>query len=342
MNRSLTRRILGATAAALVAVATAASLAACGGPSAAADAGSPTSGGTLVPLKVGAPWNGTAGKTPTDTGTFGYAVEKGLAEPILEKYGFTYEGFAAFNNGPPVVQALESGDIQVGLIGDTPAAQAKASGIDVPALSIAKPSSDIWFLGKVGGGVESVADLKGKTVGLQFGSNFDKYGRAVLEKAGILKDVKIVNLLFADALPALQRGDIDAVPLPATTAGIWRLTDDFPVISKASEDDPELLATSVALTSREAADAHPKIAEAVWAVQQAGIDAIQSDHDAYAAWVEQATGAPKAVVLAANTWKFGTERLDPDGLKTVQSTLDYLVDNGTAPRAFDVATWGLQ
>ena len=117
-----------------------------------------------------------------------------------------------------MVQALQTGDVQVGLIGDTPAVQAKASGIDVPALVIDKPSSDIWFLGREGG-VSKIEDLAGKKVGLQFGSNFDKYGRAVLERAGVADKVELVNLLFADALPALQRGDIDAVPLPATTAG---------------------------------------------------------------------------------------------------------------------------
>jgi ABC-type nitrate/sulfonate/bicarbonate transport system substrate-binding protein len=335
---SPSRRLLAAVASAAAVLA----LAACAPSSAATGAGPSASGSGPVPLTVGAPWNGAAGTTPADTGTFGYAVAKGLADPILAKHGFVYEVFAAFNNGPPVVQALQTGDVQIGLIGDTPAVQARASGIDVPALTIAKPSSDIWFLGRVGGDVHSLKDLKGKKVGLQFGSNFDKYGRAVLERAGVLNDVQLVNLLFADALPALQRGDIDAVPLPATTAGIWRLSGDFPILSKASKDDPDLLATGVALTSREFADAHPQIAEAVWEVQKAGADAIQADHDAYAAWVEKTTGAPHQVVLDASTWQYATQRVDPDGLKTVQTTLDFLVENGTAPKAFDVSGWALK
>ncbi|MCB7135647.1 ABC transporter substrate-binding protein [Cellulosimicrobium marinum] len=311
---------------------------ACAAPTA-SGTGAPDDAGGLVPLTVGAPWNGTAGKTPTDTGPFGYAVAEGLADEILAEHGFEYAGFVGFSNGPPVVQALQTGDVQVGLIGDTPAVQARASGIDVPALAVARPTSDIWFLGREGG-VSSLAELEGKTVGLQFGSNFDKYGRAALERAGV-EDVELVNLLFADALPALQRGEVDAVPVPATTAGIWRVQNDFPVLSRASEDDPDLLATSVALTSRETADAHPGLADAVWEVLRAGADAIDADHDAYAAWVEEASGAPAAVVLEANLWRYGTERVDPEGLETVRTTLDFLVSAGTATEEFDVTTWAV-
>ncbi|QXW00505.1 MULTISPECIES: ABC transporter substrate-binding protein [Rhodococcus] len=295
---------------------------------------------SLVPLTVGAPWNGAAGKSPTDTTSFGYAVHEGLAQPILEKYGFEYKGFVGFNNGPPVVQALQTGDVQVGLIGDTPAVQAKASGIDVPALVIDKPASDIWFLGREGG-VSKIEDLAGKKVGLQFGSNFDKYGRAVLERAGVADQVELVNLLFADALPALQRGDIDAVPLPATTAGIWRKQINFPILSKASVDDPDLLATSVALTSRETFAANPELAKAVWEVIQAGDKAIDADHDAYAQFVFDATGSPVDVVKEATLWNFQSEPVDPDGLNTVRSTLDFLVKSGKAPNAFDVTTWAV-
>jgi sulfonate transport system substrate-binding protein len=295
----------------------------------------------LVPLTFGAPWNGTAGKTPADTGPIGYAVSLGLADEILAEHGFEYEGFAAFNNGPPVVQALQSGDVQVGLIGDTPAVQAASSGIDVPALVIAKPTSDIWFIGKEGG-VSSIEELKGKKVALQFGSNFDKYGRAVLERAGILEDVELVNLLFADALPALQRGDVDAVPLPASTAGIWRLKSDFPILSKASEDDPDLLATGTVLTSGDTYKANPEIAAAVWEVYDAGSKAIQEDHDAYAKFVSDTTGSPVDVVLAANLWQYGTTPVDPDGLKTVESTYEFLKAGGTTTGDFDPSTWAVE
>ena len=239
------------------------------------------------------------------------------------------------------MQALQTGDIHLGFIGDTPATQAKGSGLDVPALVVAKPSSDIWFLTKTGG-VATIEELAGKKVGLQFGSNFDKYGRAVLARHGVADSVEYVNLLFADALPALQRGDIDAVPVPATTAGIWRAVNDFPVLSKASEDDPDLLATSVVLTSRATLEANDELAAAVWAVTEAGSAKILQDTDAYAQWLSDATGSPVDIINDAELWSYGTEAIDPDGLATIGTTLDFLVEQGTVPEAFDVAGWVVQ
>lgn len=84
---------------ALLTIALFATTAACSSTSAASDSSSKD----LVPLTVGAPWNGAAGKSPTDTTSFGYAVHEGLAQPILEKYGFEYKAFVGFNNGPPVI-----------------------------------------------------------------------------------------------------------------------------------------------------------------------------------------------------------------------------------------------
>ena len=319
-----------------------AALAACS-PSDATEIASPTgtTDQTLTSLVAGGPWNGAAGKDPVATGSFGYAVATGIAEPILAEHGFEYDSFVGFNNGPPVVQALQTGDIQLGFIGDTPATQAKGSGIDVPALVVAKPSSDIWFLTKTGG-VTSIEELAGKKVGLQFGSNFDKYGRAVLERHGVADSVEYVNLLFADALPALQRGDIDAVPVPATTAGIWRAVNDFPVLSKASEDDPDLLATSVVLTSRATLEANDELAAAVWAVTEAGSAKILADTDTYAQWLSDATGSPVDIINEAELWSYATEPIDPDGLATIGTTLDFLVKQGTVPAPFDVASWAVQ
>lgn len=330
------RRARGHLATALAAAA-ALALAAC---SATADAtgSTPNASGGLTPLVVGAPWNGGPGTTPTETGPFGYAVARGLADKILATHGYVYEKFVGFSNGPPVVEALLSGDVTVGFIGDTPATQARASDRPVTALAIARPSSDIWFLTR-DASITSVAGLAGKKVALQFGSNFDKYGRAVLERAAVLEDVELVNLLFADALPALQRGDVDAVPLPATTAGLWLARNDFHVLSRASVDDPDLLATSVTLTSEATATAQPELADAVWEVYRAGADAIEADHDAYATWVSETTGTPVDVVLQANLWAYGTERVDPQGLATVRTTLEFLTGNGSGAKEFDVDGW---
>jgi sulfonate transport system substrate-binding protein len=326
---------LATTLAALIA------LAACGTSASDTDSASASGSNDLVPLKIGGPWNGASGKTPVLTGPLGYAIHQDLAQPILAKYGFEYDEFVSFSNGPPVAQALQTGDLQVGVIGDTPAVQSRASGLEVSSVAIAKPTADIWFLTKEGG-VKSLDELAGKKVALQFGSNFDKYGRAVLERAGVLDDVELVNLLFADTLPALQRGEVDAVPVPASTAGLWRKTTEFPVISKASVDDPDLLATTVTLVPDALLEKEPDLAKAVWEATKAGQEAIAADHDGYLAFLSESTGAPLDVVKDEQLFAYSDVPADPDGLKAVDLTLKFLLDSGTAKQGFDTKTWTVE
>lgn len=303
-----------------------------------ASAGTGTSSAEPTALRIGFPWNGAPGKSPALTGPLGYAIDKGLAAPIFARYGFDFDAYVPFTNGPPAAQALQSGSVELAVIGDTPAVASRASGLDNRALVVAKPTTDIWLLARVGGPT-TLAGLAGKKVALQFGSNFDKYGRAVLQKAGVLDTVQLVNLLFADALPALQRGEVDAVALPAQTAGIWRATTDFPIITKASVDDPDLLATTVTLASSSFLASHPELATAVWEATKAGSDRILADPDAYAQWESDATGVPLEVVKQANLFHYGTAAIDPDGLATVEQTAQFLVEQGTAKAAPDIATW---
>ncbi|MET9328409.1 ABC transporter substrate-binding protein [Tsukamurella sp. NPDC003166] len=315
---------------------TAALVAGCGS---GADGAAPSSASAgLVELKFGAPWNGTAGKKPASVGAIGFGLKKGVVQPILARHGFKYGDYVSFNNGPPVAQALSAGSLQIGQIGDTPAVQARGSGLKLSALVVDRPTNDIWFLTKIGG-VKSIKELAGKKVALQFGSNFDKYGRAVLERAGVLQQTELVNLLFADALPALQRGDIDAVPVPATTAGIWRQRTPFPILSKASQDNPDLLATSVTLASDSFVAAHPAVRQAVWEAIEAGNKEIAADPDGYARFESEVTGAPEQAIREANLLRFGSQAADPDGVRTVRSTLDFLVATGKVSGAFDVNAW---
>lgn len=305
---------------------------ACGG----SDADDDSTG--LTPVTVGFPWNGGAGSTPRDTGPFGYAESLGLAEPILEKHGFEFERYVGFNNGPPVVQALQSGDVTVGSIGDVPAVQARGNGQTISPVLVKKPASGIWFLTN-DPALDSIDKLKGKKVGLQFGSNFDRYGRAALDRHGALDENNLVNLLFADALPALQKGSISAVAVPANVAAVWLENNDFTVASKAEVDDPDLLSTNVAVTTDDFRRDHPEITEAYWEVEKAGIAEIRKDLDKYVAWAADAQKVSVESVRVSSTWQYSDERIDPDGVRTLESSLAFLLDQGIVKNGFDVNEW---
>jgi hypothetical protein len=93
------RRLLSLTAALGVAVL----LAGCGGTSGAAT-NEAAAEGDLVELVLGAPATSANGLANTPQGVIGYALADDRAQDVLAEYGFHYQEFAAFENGPPAAR----------------------------------------------------------------------------------------------------------------------------------------------------------------------------------------------------------------------------------------------
>ncbi|MEP9385442.1 ABC transporter substrate-binding protein [Nocardioides sp. KR10-350] len=120
--------------------------------------------------------------------------------------------WSEFTSGPPMLEALEAGSIDVGMVGNTPPIFAAASGSSFKVVAAANytGSGDTIIVPK-GSPITSVSQLKGKTVGVANGSsaNYNLLGQ--LQKAGLsLSDIKVANLQPADALAAFTNGRLDA------------------------------------------------------------------------------------------------------------------------------------
>src|SRR4051812_38699899 len=238
----LRRRLTSLTAA----LGVAALLAGCGGSSgAAAEA---ASAGNLVELVLGAPATSANGLANTPQGVIGYALADDRAQGVLAKYGFHYSQFAGFENGPPAAQALGSGSLQLAAIGDAPAVLSRAAGQPNRALTVLSSPGGTWIAAR-DGGPGSVKKLAGKKVGVQFGSNFDRYLRTALADAGLTGQVQLVNLLVADGYGALTGGSIDAYAAPATSVGLWEAKGGVQVIDKAEDSHPDYTSALVTLVN---------------------------------------------------------------------------------------------
>jgi len=124
-----------------------------------------------------------------------------------------------FPSGGDLMAAFVGGSIQFGSAGSTPVlilrsrpyplvAVAQMSDISGAQQLITKPS------------VQSLQDLKGKTIGLLAGTASEAFFNAAIAEQGLAQsDFKIVNLGPAEMLQAFVRGDADAVALwePHTT-----------------------------------------------------------------------------------------------------------------------------
>jgi sulfonate transport system substrate-binding protein len=130
---------------------------------------------------------------------------------ILARNGLKAE-MTMFSFGPAVNEALVSGAIDVGFIGDMPSVSLAAAG--GPTTIIARQST---FRGSIiastKSDIKTVADLKGKSLYGPTGSSIYLAALAMLDGAKLKPgtDVQVVNMGFADLADALKTGKIDAL-----------------------------------------------------------------------------------------------------------------------------------
>jgi sulfonate transport system substrate-binding protein len=136
---------------------------------------------------------------------------QGFIEREFGKDGIKFE-FVQFTYGPPIIEALATGDLDFGLVGDMPIVTAIANGL--PVQSVFKhgidPNSNILLV-PVNSPIQSIYDLKNKRIGTGIGSSAHHFLILLLEQAGIsVDDVEIVNLTPTDLGSALATGQLDA------------------------------------------------------------------------------------------------------------------------------------
>jgi len=134
------------------------------------------------------------------------SLEKRLA-PLHTEVQWT-----EFPAGPQLLEGLNVGSIDFGTVGEAPPIFAQAAGADLVYVAN-EPSASAGeaILVPKNSSIKTVADLKGKRVALNKGSNVHFLLVKLLEKAGVrYSDIDTVFLTPADARAAFERGSVDA------------------------------------------------------------------------------------------------------------------------------------
>jgi sulfonate transport system substrate-binding protein len=120
--------------------------------------------------------------------------------------------FTMFSAGPAVNEALASGAIDVGFIGDMPSVTLAAAG--APITVVARQSV---FRGAIvasgASGMTKLVDLRGRKLYGPVGTGIYLAAMSMLKDAGLTpgKDVEVLNMGFADLADALRSGKIEAL-----------------------------------------------------------------------------------------------------------------------------------
>jgi sulfonate transport system substrate-binding protein len=246
---------------------------------------------------------------------------RGTLEKALQPLGTTVT-WSEFPSGPPLLEALNAGAIDFGSAGEAPPifAQAASPELRYVATEPPAPRGEAILVPK-DSPVRSVADLRGKTIALNKGSNVHFLLVRALEQAGVPYDaVKLAFLAPADANAAFVRGSVDA----------WVIWDPFQAAAERATGarvlvDGQGLAPNrqFYLSRRGFTDSSPEIVAAV--LKAIGeIDSWAEGHaESVAAELAPSVGIPAPVLsVALGRLSYGVSPLDAAAVADQQKVAD--------------------
>lgn len=135
-------------------------------------------------------------------------------QAVLEKH-FAAKQIAIkwveFTSGPPLLEAMSTGSVDFGSVGDTPPIFAQAANANIVYVAGSPITNGQGILVAANSTIHSIADLKGRRVGVAKGTSAHNVLIATLEKAGLTyEDITPVYLSPPDAGPAFANGSIEA------------------------------------------------------------------------------------------------------------------------------------
>ncbi|GAA5784633.1 ABC transporter substrate-binding protein [Chitiniphilus shinanonensis] len=154
----------------------------------------------------------TVGSPPIFTaGPFGIAYSKGWLEQEFKRDGIKVEWFFFKGAGPAVNEALTNKQLDFALQGDLPSVVARSVGLKTRILAMQGVRTNLYLAVPPDSPIKSVADLKGRKVGIFLGTNLQLPSDRVLADHQLSeRDLRVVNLDLAGIDNALITRNIDA------------------------------------------------------------------------------------------------------------------------------------
>ncbi|PDO10755.1 MAG: sulfonate ABC transporter substrate-binding protein [Candidatus Reconcilbacillus cellulovorans] len=269
-------------------------------------------------------------------GTLSILKADGGLEKKLNERGVKVE-WTEFPGGPQLLEALNAGSIDVGHTGEAPPIFAQAAGAPLVYLAHEPPSpkSEAIVVPK-DSPIRTVADLKGKTIVLNKGSNVHYLLVKLLEKNGLSyhHDIQVKFLPPADARVAFEKGNVDA----------WVIWDPF-LAAAQTGTDARILADGTDLVSnhefylaaRPFAEQHPDLVDLLLR-EVDRIDTWAREHPREVAEkLSPQLGIDAASLeLAAKRRPYGIQPIDETIVRAQQQIADTFLALGLIPKAIDV------
>jgi sulfonate transport system substrate-binding protein len=261
---------------------------------------------------------------------------KGSLEEKLKPLGYKVV-WTEFPSGPPLLEAMNVGAIDFGIAGETPPIFAQAAGAPLVYLAYDPPAPQgEAILVPKDSALKSVADLRGKKVALNKGSNVHYLLVKALEKAGLkYGDIQPVFLAPADALAAFTRGSVDA----------WVIWDPYEAAAEASTGARILADGTGAVsnyqfyfTSKNFLAHDAKAVDVVLEALNEADDWTKNNIEAVAEQLSPSVGLPASVLaVSLKRESYGVRPISDDVIASQQRIADTFFGLGLLPKAITVS-----
>ena len=261
---------------------------------------------------------------------------KGTLEDRLKAIG-TKVVWTEFPSGPPLLEALNVGSIDFGNTGEAPPIFAQAAGAPIQYVAYEPPAPQgEAILVPKDSKLNAVADLRGKKVALNKGSNVHYLLVKALEKAGVkYSEIEPVFLAPADARAAFERGAVDA----------WVIWDPFQAAAEAATGARTLAdGTGVVsnyqfyFASKKFLESEPKVVDLVLAQLSEVDDWARGDIHAVAAQLAPPIGLPVPVVeVALRRQSYGIKPITDSVIADQQQIADTFLALGLIPKPIKIS-----
>jgi sulfonate transport system substrate-binding protein len=256
---------------------------------------------------------------------------QGTLEKRLAPLGVVVK-WVEFPAGPQLLEGLNVGAVDVGYVGEAPPIFAQAAGARFVYIGNdpAAPEAEAIVVAK-DSPIRSVADLKGKKVALNKGSNVHYLLVKALEKQGLkYTDIQPTFLPPADARAAFERGAVDA----------WAIWDPFlAAVEKQSGarilvDGRELVHNyAYYLAERGYVEKYPQVVQALFEDTVAQGQWLKANLKQAAAIIAPLQGLePEVVERSLQRYQFGVQPLTPAVAAEQQKIADAFLALGLIPK----------
>ncbi|SDJ95043.1 sulfonate transport system substrate-binding protein [Pseudomonas delhiensis] len=247
--------------------------------------------------------------------------------------------------GPVINEAFANGQVDFAYLGDLAAIIGKASGLDTRLLAATGRGVNHYLGVQPGSGIKTLADLKGKRVGIFRGTASQLSFDNALASVGLgEKDLKVISLDFNAALAALAARQIDAT---------WGLAGLFALREKGLAEIP--LSTrdlggagtlqAVLVGNGAFVDAHPEITQRLLKVELQALAwaGAEANHAAFIDLVSNQAGYPPIILQTEYKDRPLADALSPQldagFLGQLDASIQAAKQYGLIRRDFKAADW---